>query len=179
LVTLNDFEPLAREVLSHMAFEYVAGGAGDEITLRANREAFDRIRLRPRFLVDVGSIDTRVTLFGRELTAPVMIAPCAYNKIIHPGGELEAIRGANLGGVSLVASTASSTSIEDMAAAAEQPLWFQLYASSDRGFTRALVDTAARPFALRWMRRYEGFGTGIRDAASNSPPESSVRICGD
>jgi 4-hydroxymandelate oxidase len=125
-----------------MAFEYVAGGAGDEITLRANREAFDRIRLRPRFLVDVRGIDTRTTLFGREMKAPVLIAPCAYNKIIHPDGELEAVRGANMAGVTLVASTSASTSIEEMAAVAERPLWFQLYASSDRGFTKALVEKA-------------------------------------
>jgi 4-hydroxymandelate oxidase len=123
-----------------MVYEYIAGGAGDEITLRANREAFDRIRLRPRVLVDVSRLDTSITLFGREHSAPVLLAPCAYMKLIHPDGEREAVRGANAAGVSVIASTAASTSFEDMAAAAEQPIWFQLYTSSDREFTRRLLD---------------------------------------
>ena len=140
LVTLADYEPCARERLPHMVYEYIAGGAGDEITLRANREAFDRILLRPRVLIDVSSIDTRVTLFGREHGAPILLAPCAYMKLIRPDGECEAVRGANAAGVSLVASTAASTSLEDMAAVAEQPIWFQLYTSSDRDFTRRLLE---------------------------------------
>src|SRR5688572_20823513 len=70
LVTLADYEPCARARLPHMVYEYIAGGAGDEITLRANRDAFDGIRLRPRVLVDVSNIDTRISLFGREYTAP-------------------------------------------------------------------------------------------------------------
>jgi 4-hydroxymandelate oxidase len=123
-----------------MVYEYIAGGAGDEITLRANREAFDRILLRPRVLMDVSSIDTRITLFGREYLAPILLAPCAYLKLVHPDGEREAVRGANAAGVSLIASTAASTSFEDMAAVAEQPIWFQLYTSSDRDFTRRLLD---------------------------------------
>jgi 4-hydroxymandelate oxidase len=140
LVTLNDYDPCARAVLPHMVYEYIAGGAGDEITLRANRESFDRIRLRPRVLVDVSSIDTRITLFGHELASPVLLAPCAYMKLIHPDGEREAVRGAGAAGVSLVASTAASTSFEEMAEVATTPIWFQLYTSSDRGFTRALLE---------------------------------------
>jgi 4-hydroxymandelate oxidase len=140
LVTLADYDPCARARLSHMVYEYIAGGAGDEITLRANREAFDRILLRPRVLVDVSQIDTRVTLYGQEHEAPILLAPCAYLKLIHPDGERESVRGANAAGVSLVASTAASTSFEDMAEVAERPIWFQLYTSSDRGFTRALLE---------------------------------------
>jgi 4-hydroxymandelate oxidase len=140
LVTLADYDPCARARLPHMVYEYIAGGAGDEITLRANRDAFDRILLRPRVLVDVSNLDTRVTLFGHEYEAPILLAPCAYMKLIHPDGEREAIRGANAAGVSLIASTSASTSFEDMAAVAERPIWFQLYTSSDRGFTRALLE---------------------------------------
>jgi 4-hydroxymandelate oxidase len=140
LVTLHDYEPRARQVLPHMIFEYIAGGAGDEITMRANREAFDRIRVRPRVLVDVSQIDTRVALFGQEMCAPILLAPCAYMKMFDPDGEREAVRGANAAGITLVASTAASTSFEDMAAVAERPLWFQLYTSSDRDFTRRLLE---------------------------------------
>ncbi|HYP15453.1 MAG TPA: alpha-hydroxy acid oxidase [Bryobacteraceae bacterium] len=139
LVTLADYDPCARERLPHMVYEYIAGGAGDEITLRANREAFDRIRLRPRILVDVSSIDTSTTLFGQHMASPILLAPCAYLKLIHSDGEREAVRGANLSQVTLLASTSASTSFEDMAAVATQPIWFQLYTSTDKAFTRDLL----------------------------------------
>ncbi len=137
--TLNDFEPLARQVLPHMEFEYAAGGAGDELTLRANREAFGRIRLRPRMLVDVSKIDTSLEIFGEKLPSPIVLAPCAYQRLFHPEGELATVKGANESGVTLMASTASTVGIDEMAKVSARPLWFQLYASSDRGFTAELV----------------------------------------
>jgi 4-hydroxymandelate oxidase len=140
--TLPDLEPLARECLTHMAFEYIAGGAGDEVTLRANREGFDRIRLRLRTLVDVSAIDTSIELFGVRMPMPVLLAPCAYLRLAHPDGEIETVRGANASGVTLVASTAASTSVDEMAQASERPMWFQLYTSRDRGFTSELVKRA-------------------------------------
>ncbi len=137
--TLSDFEPLARQVLPHMEFEYAAGGAGDEATLRANQEAFQRVRLRPRMLVDVSKIDTSLEIFGEKLASPIILAPCAYQRLFHPDGELATVQGANDSGTVLMASTASTVGIDEMAKASSRPLWFQLYASSDRGFTRALV----------------------------------------
>lgn len=142
VVTIEDWEPLAKERLPLMAYEYLAGGAGDEITLRGNREGFDRIRLRPQMLVDVSGIDTSTVLFGQKIPLPVLLAPVAYQKLIHPEGELEALRGANAAGVIFTASTAASIAVEDIAAAATVSPWFQLYASSDRQFTQALVDRA-------------------------------------
>lgn len=142
VVTIDDWEPLAKEALSQMVFEYVSGGAGDEITLRENRNGFDRIRLRPKMLVDVSTIDTSTTLFGYQMPIPVLLAPVAYQKMIHPDGELESLRGANAAGVTFVASTAASTAVEDIASVATVPPWFQLYASDDRVFTKALVDRA-------------------------------------
>jgi 4-hydroxymandelate oxidase len=142
IVTVEDWEPLAKEQLSPMAFEYLAGGAGDEITLRGNREGFAGIRLRPRMLVDVSSIDTSTVLFGQTLKLPVLLAPVAYQKLIHPEGELEAVRGANAAGVIFMASTAASTSVEDIAQEATLAPWFQLYGSHDRDFTKSLVNRA-------------------------------------
>src|SRR5262245_34703113 len=72
-VSLFDFEPMARARISPMAWEYISGGAGDEVTLRWNRESFDRIRLRPRILVDVSRLNTRVKLFGREIPFPILL----------------------------------------------------------------------------------------------------------
>jgi 4-hydroxymandelate oxidase len=142
VVTIDDWEPLAKERLPQMVFEYLAGGAGDEITLRENRAGFDRIRLRPSMLVDVSCIDTTTTLFGQTLPLPVLLAPVAYQKMVHPEGELESLRGANAAGVTFVASTSASTAVEEIAANATVPPWFQLYASHDRSFTKALVDRA-------------------------------------
>jgi 4-hydroxymandelate oxidase len=142
LASLPDFERLARERLPHPAYEYVAGGAADEVTLRANRDAYDRIRLDPRVLVDVSRLDTRVTLLGRELPFPILLAPTAYHRLVHSEGELATSRGAAAADATMVVSSFATASIEDIAASARTPLWFQLYVQPDRGFTRELVQRA-------------------------------------
>lgn len=149
-VTLSDFETLAKRRMTRMAYEYVAGGASDEITLRDNLAAFDRLRLHPRVLMDVSELDTRLTLFGQALEFPILLAPTAYHRLVHPEGEIATVRGAAAAGVTLIASSFATTSIEDMAKAArfpstgsgQAPLWFQLYVNKDRGFTRDLVRRA-------------------------------------
>ncbi len=140
--TLAEFEPLAKRRMTHMAYEFVAAGAGDEITLRENQAAFDRLRLNPRVLVDVSALDTRLTLFGQELEFPILLAPTAYHRVMHAEGEIATVRGAAAAGVTLVASAFATTTIEDMGKAARSPLWFQLYVNKDRGFTRDLVQRA-------------------------------------
>lgn len=139
-VSLGDFELLARERMTAMAWEYISGGAGDELTLRWNREAYDRIKLKPRVLVDVSKLDTRVNLFGREMPFPILLAPAAYQKLVHADGELATAKGS--GTATMVVSTMASVSVEAIAAATKQPPWFQLYVQPDRGFTKALVQRA-------------------------------------
>jgi 4-hydroxymandelate oxidase len=141
-LTLDDFEQIARERLSHMAYEFVSAGAADEVTLRWNREAFERIRLRPRVLQDVSDIDTSVTLFGKKYPHPILLAPVAYQKLFHPAGEAEAVRGAGAARAVYVVSTACTCTIEEIAAAATSPLWLQLYLQNDREVTRDLVARA-------------------------------------
>jgi 4-hydroxymandelate oxidase len=141
-VNLFEFERLARGRLSAGVWDYVAQGAADEITLRRNREAFDAIRLRPRVLVDVGTVDTRLELFGRTLAFPILLAPVAAQQQIHPGAEPEAARGASAAGATLVVSTFASARIEDIARAARGRVWFQLYVHRDRVVTRELVQRA-------------------------------------
>jgi len=141
-ICLADYEQLARERLPHMAFEYIASGAGDEVTLCANREAFDRILLKPRVLVDVSCIDTTVTLLGQALPFPILLAPAAYHKLMHPDGELATARGASEAGATLVVSSFATVAIEEIARQATCPLWFQLYVQPDRAFTRDLVQRA-------------------------------------
>lgn len=145
LFDLPDFERAARQVLTPMAWDYVAGGAADEISLRWNSEAFQRLRLRPRALVDVSHLDTRVTLLGREHASPILLAPVAYQQLFHPEGELAAVRGAAKAESTFIISTSATKSMEDVAAASPATArWFQLYVQRDRGLTRELVQRAER-----------------------------------
>jgi 4-hydroxymandelate oxidase len=141
-ICLADFEPLAKAKMPAMAWEYVTAGAGDEITVRWNQEAYQRIRLKPRVLVDVSKLDTRVTLFGEEHAFPILLAPTAAQKLMHADGELATARGAGATGTAMVLSCFAGTSLEEVAAVAKSPLWFQLYVQPDHGFTRALVQRA-------------------------------------
>jgi 4-hydroxymandelate oxidase len=142
-LTLDDFERLAADVMDPAAFGYVAGGSLDEVTLRENRTAFARWRLRPRILVDVAEIDLSTTLLGTPVAMPVGLAPTARQRLAHPDGERAVARAAASAGVVQVVSTMSSDSIEAIAAASSGPRWFQLYVHKDRAVTRSLVERAA------------------------------------
>lgn len=139
ILSLREFEERARQCMSLMAYEYVASGAGDENTMRWNREAYDRIMLRPRILEDASVLDTSVSLFGRVMPFPILLAPTAYQKVLHPRGELETALGAGAARATFLVSSATNVAIEEISREATSPLWFQLYVQSDRGFTRDLV----------------------------------------
>lgn len=141
-IRLFDFEELARQRLPQMVYDYIAGGAGDEITLRRNRECFEAIRLKPRVLVDVSRLDTSLELFGQRLAFPILLAPTAYHKLVHPEGELATACGAAAAGATLVVSSFATTSLEDIARSATGALWFQLYIPADRSLTRDLIQRA-------------------------------------
>jgi isopentenyl diphosphate isomerase/L-lactate dehydrogenase-like FMN-dependent dehydrogenase len=143
-VNVDDFEETARGRLEPGAYDYIAGGAGDEHTLRANADAFARWELRPRVLVDVGSVSTAVTVLGTEVALPVLVAPTAFQRLADPDGELATARAAAVAGTVMTLSTLSSVTPAELAAAAPgAPQWFQLYWSRDRGFTQELVQAAA------------------------------------
>jgi len=142
VLSLPEFEEHAQRCLSPMAYAYIASGAADEITLRWNRDAYDSIRLRPRVLRDVANVDTTVTLFGQTLAFPILLAPTAYHRVIHPEGEIETAKGAGAAGATWVVSTATTTPLEDIARVATAPLWFQLYVQPDKSITKDLVQRA-------------------------------------
>ena len=142
LLNPHDFESAAREKLSPSVYDYYAGGAGDEITVRENELAWARHRLVPRMLVDVSVCDLRTSALGDALSMPIITAPCALNRLAHPDGELAVSRAVSALGTAQVLSTLSSTSLEDVAAAAPAPRWFQLYVYRDRAVTQALVQRA-------------------------------------
>ncbi|MBX5448683.1 alpha-hydroxy acid oxidase [Thermogemmatispora sp.] len=145
LLNVFDYEALARERMDISSWVYYACGADDEVTLRANRNAFERIKLRPRVLVDVSQVEMITTVLGTPLAMPILIAPTALQELAHPEGECEMARGAALAGTLLVVSTSASRSLEEVAAAAGGPLWFQLYITT-------------RPTAQRLVARAEAAG---------------------
>ena len=138
LASLADYEAAAREKMTALAREYVAGGAEDEHTVSWNQQAYNDIKLRSRVLVDVSSIDTSLRLFGRDLPHPILLAPTAYHKLVHPEGEVATARGAATARAAMILSSFATVKVEEVAPAAG-PLWFQLYVQPDRGFTKALV----------------------------------------
>jgi 4-hydroxymandelate oxidase len=141
-INLFDFEARARARMEPHAYDYFAGAAGDERTLAENCSAFDRVKFLPRVLVDVTTIDTATTILGTPLAFPVMLAPTALNRLGHADGEVAVARAAASAGTVMVLSTTASSSIEEVAGAAQGPLWFQLYVYKDRDVTRGLVARA-------------------------------------
>jgi 4-hydroxymandelate oxidase len=142
-LNLDDFEAIARERLESGVYGYYAGGAEDEITIRANREAFQRIALRYRVLVDVSRIDTSIRLLGTSLAVPFVVAPLALQQMAHGDGEKATARAAASAGALMTLSTASSIALEEVAAASpEAPRWFQIYCYKDRTLTERLIHRA-------------------------------------
>ena len=137
---LRDFEALAAARLPAMAYDYYRSGACDEHTLRRNEQAFDELALRYRVLVDVSARSTACSLLGLQLSMPVLVAPTAFQRMAHPEGELATARAAAAVGSAMVLSTLSNTPVEEVATAAPDALWFQLYVYRDRGATQALVE---------------------------------------
>jgi len=126
------------------AIAYVFGGAGSEETMRANEAAFRRWRIVPRMLRDVSVRDLSRTVLGTRLPAPVALAPIGTQSIVHPEGELAVARAAGAVGLALAVSTVSSYPLEEIAAAADGPRWFQLYWPNDRELAASLLSRAER-----------------------------------
>lgn len=142
-LNLFELEAAARARLPQMAFDYYASGAHDELTLRENRAAFERVALHYRVLVDASQRDLRTTVLGHPLAMPVLIAPTAFHRMAHPDGELATARAAEAAGTLMTLSTLSNTPIEAVVeAAGRAPVWFQLYVYRDREATRDLVARA-------------------------------------
>jgi 4-hydroxymandelate oxidase len=168
VVNLHDFEALARERLDAKTWAYLSGGAGDEITLRENRAAWDRLRLVPRVLRDLASADTAVELLGRRWPTPLLLAPVAYQRLAHPDGEAASALAACAQGAGVVLSTLASVALEDVARLVlgereRGPLWFQLYLQPDRGFTRELLQRVRAAGYEALVLTVDAASAGARD----------------
>src|SRR6202795_1613253 len=143
-VGADAWEARAQEVLEPGPFGYIAGGAGNESTVRANREAFERRRLRPRMLAGNSVRDLSVEMLGTPSPFPFFLAPVGVLSIAHPDGELAPARAAAALRVPFILSSAASHSIEEIAAAmGDAPRWFQLYWVSDRDLAASFVERHA------------------------------------
>ena len=141
-INLWELEERARELLPKMAYDYYASGANDEITLRENRAAYERIALLPRMLVDVSVRDMSTTVLGEPVSMPILIAPTALPGLAHPEGEIATTKAASAAKTLITLATLSTTSIEEAMAAATGPVWFQLYVFRDRRISASLVQRA-------------------------------------
>ena len=146
-INVHDYERLARERLSPGAWAYYSSGSGDEVTLREERAAFERLRLLPRVLRGVSSADLRTTVLGTPVRMPILVSPTGLHVLAHPEDERATARGAGEAGTLMALSTVVTPSLEEVAAVAAGRLWFQLY-----------VYGGAREFAERLVRRAERAG---------------------
>jgi hypothetical protein len=141
-VNVMDFEVVGREKLPPAHFGYLATGVDDDATLRANREGFARYQIRPRRLVDVQKIDMSVKLLGTTWDNPIVLAPAGSQRAFHPDGELATARAARSKGHLQMLSTVTTVSVEEVIAARDAPVWYQLYPTSDWNITRAMIRRA-------------------------------------
>jgi isopentenyl diphosphate isomerase/L-lactate dehydrogenase-like FMN-dependent dehydrogenase len=129
-INVFDFEPVMRQNVPPAHFGYMASGIDDEVTLRANREAFLKFQLRPRRLIDVSKIDMSVDILGTRYASPIMVAPTGGHKAYHADGEEGVARAAKAGDHLMILSTQTSTGVEDVIKTRGAPIWMQLYATN-------------------------------------------------
>lgn len=141
-VNIEDLRNLARRRLPNVVFDYLDGGAEDEITLRANTQVFGELMFRPRHAVSFAQCDLRTRVLGRDLSLPFLLAPVGYSRLMHPVGEIGAARAAGAAGTAYVLSTVSAHSLEQVQAASAGPVWYQLYLLGGREAAEGTLERA-------------------------------------
>lgn len=196
VITLADYERLAPRFIPAELFASIAGGAAGEHTLAANRRAFDRLQLLPRVLRDFSAASTRVQLLGATHEHPILLAPVAYQALVHPEGELASAAGAEAADAGLVSSTLSSFSLEQIAGASRGSKWFQLYLQHRRehslglvqraeqaGYTALVVTVDVPVTGLRYRAQRAGYQQPALQLAANlvdlPPPPQRELAAGD
>ncbi len=144
IVNISDLRRAAQRRLPAAVFDYLDGGAEDEVTLRENCQAFEDVKFRPRQAVAVPQLDLRTRVLGTELSFPALLAPIGYSRMMHPDGECAAAEGAGAAGIVYILSTVSGHKLEDVKAASSGPVWYQLYLVGGRPAAEAALDRAAR-----------------------------------
>lgn len=178
-ITISEIEVIAKDKLSTVAYDYYSSGADDEITLKDNTEAYNRIQLKHRVLVDVSNRDLSTVILGERISMPLMIAPTAFHKLAHPEGEVAVARAAGSEGTIMILSTLSNSDVEDVVKASQKQIWFQLYVFKDRAVTESLIERveAAGCKALVLTVDAPLLGRRLRDVRNkfNLPTDVSVK----
>ena len=145
IVNLDELEQQARQQLDQATYDFVAGGAGAELTLRANRDAFQKIAIMPRVLTGIKEVDTSIDLLGQRLSMPIYVTPMANHGVVHSLAEAGSAQGAKKAGTLFVAPTGSTKPMEEVATAIkDSPRWFQLYFNKDPEVNRQLLQRAEK-----------------------------------
>ncbi len=142
VVCIEDLRPLARRYVPKAVFDYIDGGAEDEITLRENCRAFQEVTFRPRNAIALPACDLSARVLGFDLSVPFLLAPIGYSRVVHPAGELAAAHAAGLAGTAYILSTISGHRLEDVKAASPGPVFYQLYLLGSRAAAEASIDRA-------------------------------------
>src|SRR6476619_5816493 len=142
ITNIEDLRRIARRKIPRAIYDYVERGSYDELTLNANRDELNAIRLRQRVLIDVSKVSLASTMLGEEVSMPLAIAPTGLTGLVHGDGEMLAARAAEAAGIKFCLSTMSICSIEDVRSAVSKPFWFQLYMFRDRGFSQSVIERA-------------------------------------
>ena len=142
MINIEDLRHAAKRRLPRVIFDYIDGGAEDELTLRANRRAFDEVMFRPRCAVATPTCDLRTTVLGTALSMPLILAPVGSSRLFYPRGEEAAAGAAGVAGIVYTLSTLSGCRLEDVAAASKGPVWFQLYLVGGRDCAQAAIERA-------------------------------------
>ncbi len=142
IANIADLRRLAWQRLPRVLFDYIDGGAQDEVTLRANQQDFNNITLVQRVLRDVSTRDQSVTVLGQKYDLPLILSPTGMTGLFWPNGALEAARAASDAGAGFCLSSMSTSTVEDIKKVVKQPAWFQLYVMRDRGMSRELIERA-------------------------------------
>ncbi|HEX8896710.1 MAG TPA: alpha-hydroxy acid oxidase, partial [Terriglobales bacterium] len=142
VINVEDLRRLAKRRLPRVIFDYVDGGADDEVTLRENSRAFQDICFRPHNAVALAHCDSSTRTLGHALSLPVLLAPLGYSRLMHPRGELAAAAAAGRAGVGYILSTFSGHRLEDVKAASVGPVWFQLYMVGGRQIAESTIERA-------------------------------------
>src|ERR1700687_78032 len=143
-VNIEDLRGLARKRVPRVVFEFIDGAAEDELTLAANRAAFEALTFRPRHALAMPTCDLRTTLLGCDISLPVLLAPVGSARVIHPEGEVGIARAAGAAGTTYILPTTSGYRLEDVKAASSGPLWYQLYLIGGREAAEATLARASR-----------------------------------
>tara|TARA_R110002050_G_scaffold9504_1_gene33006 strand:- start:150544 stop:151644 length:1101 start_codon:yes stop_codon:yes gene_type:complete len=168
LVSVSDYARYAPQHMAHDVYEYIVGGGADELTLQRNRTQLDLLSILPKVLTNCTQGTTQTNIMGESWRHPMMLAPVAFHKLVHPQGELATAKAASILETGMMVSTLSSVELETIAAELDSPKWFQLYFQQSRSFTLSLVKRAEQASYTKLVITVDAPLHGIRNRAQRA-----------